>query len=51
MQLVLQEMLKDLDWKNLGVELFKNHIKVNKSTYATNVEGIFAIGDVIGPPG
>ncbi len=34
----------------LGVELFKNHIKVNKSTYATNIPGIYAIGDVIGPP-
>lgn len=36
--------------EELGIELFKNHIKVNKSTYATNIKGIFAIGDVIGPP-
>ena len=36
--------------EELGVELFKNHIKVNKSTYETSVKGIFAIGDVIGPP-
>lgn len=36
--------------EELGVELFKNHIKVNKSTYETNVDGIYAIGDVIGPP-
>ena len=36
--------------EELGVELFKNHIKVNKSTYETNVNGIYAIGDVIGPP-
>ena len=36
--------------EELGVELFKNHIKVNKSTYETSVNGIFAIGDVIGPP-
>ncbi len=34
----------------IGVELFKNHIKVNKETYATNVSGVYAIGDVIGPP-
>lgn len=34
----------------LGVELYKNHIKVNKDTYETNVKGIYAIGDVIGPP-
>ncbi len=36
--------------EELGIELFKNHIKVNKSTYATNIKGIYAIGDVIGPP-
>ncbi len=36
--------------EELGVELFKNHIKVDKSTYETNVKNIFAIGDVIGPP-
>ena len=36
--------------EELGIELFKNHIKVNKSSYATNIKGIFAIGDVIGPP-
>jgi dihydrolipoamide dehydrogenase len=36
--------------ENLGIELYKNHIKVNKSDYSTNVKGVFAIGDVIGPP-
>lgn len=36
--------------EKLGVELYKNHIKVNKETYETNISGIFAIGDVIGPP-
>lgn len=36
--------------EQLGVELYKNHIKVNKETYETNVKGIYAIGDVIGPP-
>lgn len=36
--------------EELGVEVYKNHIKVNKETYETNVPGIFAIGDVIGPP-
>lgn len=34
----------------LGVTTEKNHIKVNKETYETNIPGIFAIGDVIGPP-
>ena len=36
--------------EELGIELFKNHIKVDKSTYETNIQGIYAIGDVIGPP-
>jgi len=36
--------------EELGVELYKNHIKVDKNNYETNVPGIFAIGDVIGPP-
>ena len=35
--------------KNLKLELFKNHIKVDKK-YATNIPGIWAVGDVIGPP-
>jgi dihydrolipoamide dehydrogenase len=36
--------------EELGVELFKKHIKVDKKTYQTNIKNIFAIGDVIGPP-
>ena len=36
--------------EELDVELFKDHIKVNKETYETNIPGVFAIGDVIGPP-
>jgi dihydrolipoyl dehydrogenase len=35
---------------SLGLELFKDHIKVEKTHYATNIPGIFAVGDVIGPP-
>jgi len=34
----------------LGVETYKNHIKVDKVNYKTNINGIYAIGDVIGPP-
>ncbi|PID59348.1 MAG: dihydrolipoyl dehydrogenase [Ignavibacteriae bacterium] len=34
----------------LGVEIERNHIKVDKVTYETNVKNIYAIGDVIGPP-
>lgn len=36
--------------EEIGVELFKDHIKVDMESYETNVSGIFAIGDVIGPP-
>jgi dihydrolipoamide dehydrogenase len=36
--------------EQLGIQIEKNHIKVNKKTYETNIKGIFAIGDVIGPP-
>ena len=36
--------------EKLGIELFKNHIKVDKKTYQTNIPNIYAIGDVIGPP-
>ncbi|MFW6031817.1 MAG: dihydrolipoyl dehydrogenase [Phycisphaeraceae bacterium] len=35
---------------SLGVEIERHHIKVDKPTYATSVPGIYAIGDVIGPP-
>jgi len=36
--------------ENVGVEVENSFIKVDKKTYKTNVEGIYAIGDVIGPP-
>jgi dihydrolipoamide dehydrogenase len=36
--------------ESLGLETFKEHIKVDKKNYATNIPGIYAVGDVIGPP-
>lgn len=42
--------IENIGLEELGIETEKNHIKVNKETYQTNVEGIYAIGDVIGPP-
>lgn len=36
--------------EDLGVEVEKGHIKVNKKNYQTNISNIFAIGDVIGAP-
>jgi len=37
--------IENLGLENLGVELFKNAIKVD-TNYKTNVDGIYAIGDV-----
>lgn len=36
--------------EELGAQIEKSHIKVNKETYQTNIDTIYAIGDVIGPP-
>ncbi len=35
---------------SLGLKIYKDHIKVDTTTYMTNVPGIYAVGDVIGPP-
>lgn len=40
----------NLGLENVGVEVENSFIKVDRETYRTNVEGIYAIGDVIGPP-
>ncbi|MFC2134955.1 dihydrolipoyl dehydrogenase [Bacteroidota bacterium] len=36
--------------EELGVEIYKNSIKVDRSSYQTNIKNIYAIGDVAGPP-
>ena len=36
--------------QEMGVEIERNHIKVDKSNYQTNIENIYAVGDVIGAP-
>ena len=36
--------------EKLGLETFKDHLKVDKKTYQTNLPGVYAVGDVIGPP-
>jgi dihydrolipoamide dehydrogenase len=41
--------IEGLGLEQLGVAVEKNHIKVD-AHYRTNVPGIYAIGDVIGPP-
>ncbi|MDW8109152.1 MAG: dihydrolipoyl dehydrogenase [Candidatus Kryptonium sp.] len=40
----------NLGLENVGVEVENTFIKVDKKTYKTTAERIYAIGDVIGPP-
>jgi dihydrolipoamide dehydrogenase len=42
--------IENLGLDKAGVETEKGAIKVDKSTYKTSVDGIYAIGDVIGAP-
>lgn len=46
----VQGNVEDLGLETVGVAVERGHIVVDKQTYATNVPGIYAIGDVIGPP-
>lgn len=45
----VQGNVESIGLENLGIELERGHIKVDKD-YRTNVEGFYAIGDVIGQP-
>ena len=36
--------------EKLGLEIFKNSIKTEPGTFKTNLENVWACGDVIGPP-
>ncbi len=42
--------IENIGLEKLGIDIYKNHIRVNKSNYETNIPGVYAIGDVIGPP-
>ncbi len=42
--------VENIGLEELGVEIERSFIKVDKNTYETNVENIYAIGDVIGAP-
>ncbi len=46
----VQGNIEGIGLEDIGVEVERNHIKVDKKTYKTNVDGVYAIGDVIGPP-
>lgn len=49
MAIGVQGNIEEIGLEQVGVETEKNFIKVKK-TYQTNVPGIYAVGDVIGPP-
>lgn len=42
--------IENIGLEALGVTMEKGFIVADRTTYATNIPGIFAIGDVIGPP-
>lgn len=46
----VQGNVEGIGLEDIGVEIERNHIKVDKNTYKTNVGGVYAIGDVIGSP-
>lgn len=41
---------KSLNIERIELETDRGFIKVNKSNYQTNIDNIYAIGDIIGPP-
>jgi dihydrolipoamide dehydrogenase len=49
MSIGVQGNVENFGLEKLGATVDRNHIKVDKD-YRTNVPGIYAIGDVIGPP-
>ncbi len=38
------------DPAKVNIETFKDHIKVDRKNYQTNLKGVYAVGDVNGPP-
>ncbi len=42
--------IENFGLEKIGVKTERNSIIVDKETYATNIEGVYAVGDVIGPP-
>ena len=49
MAIGVQGNIEGLGLENLGIEIDRGYIKVDES-FQTNVENIYAIGDIIGPP-
>ncbi len=49
MAIGVQGNVENLGLEDVGIAVERNHIKVDKN-YQTNIPGVYAIGDVIGPP-
>lgn len=46
----VQGNVEGIGLEEVGIDLDRGYIKVDKTNYKTNIDNIFAIGDVIGPP-
>jgi len=46
----VQGNVENLGLEALGIKVEKGFIPIDRRTYQTNVAGVYAIGDVIGPP-
>jgi len=46
----VQGNIENIGLEEVGIKTEKSFIVVDKKNYQTNVDGIFAIGDIIGPP-
>ncbi len=46
----VQGNVENIGLEKAGIEVEKGHIKVDRTSYKTNVDGFYAIGDVTGPP-
>ncbi|MGH1363365.1 MAG: dihydrolipoyl dehydrogenase [Calditrichia bacterium] len=49
MAIGVQGNIEDLGIEELGIEMDRGYINVNEN-YQTNVPGVYAIGDIVGPP-
>ncbi|MDZ7265159.1 MAG: dihydrolipoyl dehydrogenase [candidate division KSB1 bacterium] len=50
MAIGVQGNYEGLGLEELGIAVEKSYIKINKTTYQTSIDHIYAIGDIIGPP-
>lgn len=46
----VQGNIENIGLESVGIKIDRGFIQVDKQTFRTNVSGIYAIGDIIGPP-